>query len=84
MVKSHDLADELGPLGDETLMNVFIDLVEPVLEGVVDSADPVQLSIVRSHHCTVVADQLFATVTEVSQLRLVKHASTLAVNTPDR
>ena len=79
MVQSDDLTDKLRPLGHQTLMDILVDAIKPVLEGIVDGRDPVKLGVVGAHHCAVVADKLLAAVTEVPQRLLVKQAILFAV-----
>jgi len=79
MVKPNDLADELCPLRDQAIMNLFINSIKFILETFVNGAYSMKLSIVRPHHCAVVADKLLATITEVSKRLFVHHAVLLSV-----
>ena len=72
MVKSDNLADKLGPLWHQTLMNLLVHLVKSVTESLLDVANSVQLRIVRTHHSAIIAEQLFARVTKVTQRLIVK------------
>lgn len=79
MVESHNLPDELGPLGNQTLVDALVDPIKAVAESILNGRNPVQLSVVGSHHRAIVTDKLFATVAEVSQRLLVQQAELLAV-----
>ena len=59
------------------MVNCPVHQVEPRPERLLDRRDPVQLRVVRAHHCAVVADQLLARVAEVPQRLLVQEAVAL-------
>lgn len=48
-------------------MDLSIDSIEAVFEGIFNGGDSVQLGVVRSHRSAVITDKLFATYTEVDQ-----------------
>ena len=67
VVKSDDLTDQLGTLRHQILVNRLIDSLKSIPKGLLHVADAMQLSVMRSHDRAVVAQQLFAGVTKVTQ-----------------
>jgi hypothetical protein len=60
-------------------VDVLVDEIESAVESVLDGAYSVELSIVRPHHCAVVAYEFVTAVTEVPQLGLVQRTLLLSL-----
>jgi hypothetical protein len=67
MVKSNDLGDKLGTLGDDTRMNGSVDQVKAGTESLLHGGDTMQLGVMRAHNCAIITNQLLTGVAEVSQ-----------------
>lgn len=79
MVEPHNLTNQLGSFWNQGLVDILVHSVKSVPESLVDGGDPVELGVVRTHHCAIVADQLFTRVTEVSQRLFMKKAEFLSI-----
>lgn len=79
VVKTHDLSDELGTLGDQGVMDTTIYEVETGTESFFHGGDAMELGVVGSHDCAVVADQFFTGVTEVTQLLTMQETLALGI-----
>ena len=55
-------------------MDAFIDDVEAVPESLVHGRNPVELGVMGSHDCAVVAEEFLTRVTEVAESLVVEHA----------
>ena len=66
MVKSDDLADQLGPLWHQTLVNRSVNSLESEPKRLFHVADAMQLGVMGTHHCAVVTKELFTGVAEVT------------------
>ncbi len=66
MVKSHDLANQLGPLRHQTLMDCLVNGLKTMPEGLVHVADSVELCIIRTLYGAIIADKLISVVTVVA------------------
>ena len=60
-------------------MDGAVDHIESVPESFIHRTDSVQLSVVWAHYCAVVANQLLARITEISQLLIVEEALLLGL-----
>ena len=65
MVQPDDLADELGALGDERVMDRLVDRFKTVAERLLYVADAVELRVVRPHDSAIVAEQFLTSFTVV-------------------
>jgi len=74
MIKSYNLAYELGSFRHQTLVNRPVNSLKSVSEGFLHIAYAMQLSVVRTHHCAVVTEKFFAGVTEVTKRFTMQHA----------
>ena len=75
MVEAHNLAYELGSLGDDVLVDGLVDGLKAETEGLVQVADPVQLGVMGTHNRAVIAEELFATVAEEFERFVVQHTA---------
>jgi len=60
-------------------MNLAVDAIKSVLEGIINGGYPMELRVVGAHDCAVVANELFTADTEVPERLLVKETELLAV-----
>lgn len=74
MVESNDLTNQLGALGHNTRVDGLINRFKAVTESLVQIANAVKLSVVGTHHSTIITKQLLACVTEEFQLLAMQHA----------
>ena len=61
-------------------MNLLVDRVKAVPKSILNAANAMQLSVVRTHDRTIVTDELLTGYAEVAQLLLVEHADAFAVH----
>ena len=66
MVKSHDLANQLGPLGHQTFMDCLVNGLKTMPEGLVHVTDSVELCVIRTLYGAVIADKLISVVAVVA------------------
>jgi len=74
VVKSHDLANQLRSLRHQTSVNRLVHGLEAISKGLLHVANTMELGVMRPHDSTVVANELFASITEVSERLVVEHA----------
>jgi hypothetical protein len=61
-------------------MDRFINTIKPVFEGIVNRTDSMKLGVVRSHDRALIAYELFATDTEVTERLFMKQTHFLSIN----
>ena len=67
MIKSNYLSYELRSLWNNAGMNSSIYYVKPLSKCLLHSWNTMKLSVVRTHNSTIITDQFFARIAEVSQ-----------------
>ena len=75
VIKTDYLADELGTFRHETAMDVFIDCFKSVTESFFHVANSMELCVMGTHNCAVIAQKLLTAVAKVAQRLVMKHAS---------
>jgi hypothetical protein len=74
VVEANYLAYQLGSLGDDAAVDGLVNGFKPIPEGLIQVADPMELSVVWTHHRAVIAKKLLTRVAEELKRLAVKHA----------